>query len=413
MAGAPVPRVLVVSAWLLAALACQPEQTADTDFNLLEGLSVTEAGAVSEAAILPWRLSPSLRVGYIGQDDDQQFVEVSAATVLRDGRILVADAQTGLVRLYGPDGDFLDRLGSRGRGPGEFQSPSSLLLVPGDSVCIWDRTLWRMSVFSPEGEFVRSERYDPTAAGLYPVQGMWPEVVRLSGEGSRLIRLISKGNAKLPGAGDPDLVGLAVHRRGDSRLDLIQVLPREELVEVEAPWGPTLLPPPLAAGPRITLDGQGEWACVGHQATPELLCVDSAGRRIGLRWSSPPRSVWPEDPAIGRWLDETVNAYSGKISGSDVRAMISAVPVPSFYPAFRELLFDTLGYLWVGLGPSTEGTTESEYLVFGPEFRLEGRVVLPMMTVVEIGADYVLGIGRDTLGVEEVMVLTISRQVAR
>jgi hypothetical protein len=129
---------------------------------------------------------------------------------------------------------------------------------------------------------------------------------------------------------------------------------------------------------------------------PELLCASSSGRRIGIRWSSQPRSVSPQDPAIDRCLGQAVNAYAGKISGGDVRAMVSAVPVPSFYPAFRELLFDTLGYLWVGLGPSTQGMAESEYLVFGPDFQLEGRVMLPTMTVVEIGADYVLGVGRDT-----------------
>jgi hypothetical protein len=307
LAGALMPRSLVTAVWLFVTLACQPEGGADADFALLDGLEVVEVGAAGDAPILPWRLSetPSVRVGGDGRGEHHQYVEISAATILRDGRVMVSDGRTGLVRLYGPDGDFRGQLGSRGEGPGEFQAPSSLLLVRGDSIWIWDHTLWRTSVFSPQGVFVRSERYDPTAAGLYPVQGMWPAVVRLSGEGSLLIHLSSKRKAKVPGGDDVDRVGLAVHRYGAAKLDLIGLLPREEQAEVEAPWGATTLTPPLAAGPRITLSREDDWACVGHQSVPELLCVSAAGHRVGLRWSSQPRSVWPGDPAIARWRDET------------------------------------------------------------------------------------------------------------
>ena len=410
-----MPRSFLTAAWLFATLACQPEGGTDAGFALLDGLEVIEVGAAGDAPILPWRLSetPSVRVGGDGRGEHHQYVEISAATILRDGRVMVTDGRTGLVRLYGPAGDFRGQLGSRGEGPGEFRSPSSLLLVRGDSIWIWDRTLWRMSVFSPQGTFVRSERYDPTAAGLYPVQGMWPEVVRLSGEGSRLIHLSSKGKAKVPSGDDLDRVGLAVHRYGATKVDLIGLLPREEQAEVEAPWGPTTLTPPLAAGPRITLGREDDWACVGHQSVPELLCISATGHRVGLRWSSQPRSVWPDDPAIARWRDETGGAYSGKMSDRDVRAMVAAVPAPRLYPAFRDLLFDALGYLWVGLGPTSQGPYESEYLIFGPEFRLEGLLTLPTMTVVEIGADYVLGIRQDTLEVEEVVVFPLSRSAGR
>lgn len=410
-----MPRILVATAWLAVVLACQPEQASDPGLSLLEGVEVNEVGAAADAPVLPWRVSdsPQVRIGGVDQDEHQQFVEISAATVLRDGRIVIADSRAGLVAVYGQDGEFREQLGSRGEGPGEFRSPSSLLAVDGDSILIWDRTLWRTTVISPQGDFVRSERYDPTAADLYPVQGMWPETLRLGGAGSRLIRLIFKSDSKSSRGDDLDLAGLAVHWNGTSKVELIQVFPREEQVEVEAPWGPTTLTAPLAAGPRMAVDRKGDRACVGHQARPELLCVSAAGHRYGLRWTSEPRSMWSGDPALARWKDETVEAYSGKISEKDALDMISAVSPPRFYPAFRGLLFDTAGYLWVGLGPSSDGATEYEYLVFGPELSLAGRLWLPAMTVLEIGVDYVLGIRRDILGVEEVVVSRLSRAVGR
>jgi hypothetical protein len=403
-------RILAL-AGLLATLACQAEETWNGRSAFLEGTEVIDAGPVDDAPVLPWRLgeAPSVRVGGLGRDEEQQFVEISDAAVLSDGRLLVADERTGLVRMFGPFGDFLGQVGSPGEGPGEFRAPASLNVVRGDSIWIWDRALWRMSLFSPEGTFVRSERYDPTAAGLYPMRGMWPESVRLDGQGSRLIRLIRKSMMKASGGVDQDSIGLAVHRYGAETVELTGILPREEQVEVEAPWGPTTLTPPLAAGPRIALGSQDDLACVGHGSAPELRCMDAEGHRVGLRWESGRSAVRPDDPAIARWRDETVEAYSEKISETDVQSMVDAVPVPRFYPAFTDLLFDAEGYLWIGLGPSPEGGSEREYLVLGKDLHLAGRILLPTMDVMEIGAEHVLGVRWDALGVEELVLFSLRR----
>jgi len=398
-------------ACLLAVLACQAQASGDGPSALLDGTEVSDAGSVDDAPVLPWRLgeAPSVRVGGLGRDEEQQFVEISDATVLRDGRLLVADGRTGLVRLFWPTGDFLGQVGSSGEGPGEFRSPASLNVVRGDSIWIWDRALWRTSLFDSAGAFVRSERYDPTAADLYPMQGMWPEGVRLGGQGSRLIHLVRKSMVKVSGGTGQDSVGLAVHRYGAGTVELMGILPGEAQVEVEAPWGPATLTPPLAAGPRIAMSPMDDLACAGHESVSELLCIDAAGHRVGLRWESRPRSVRPDDPAIARWGDETVEAYSEKISETDVRAMMGAVPAPRFYPAFCDLRFDAQGYLWIGLGPSSERQTETEYLVFQPDLHLAGRMALPAMEVLEIGTDHVLGVRRDALGVEEIAVFPLRR----
>lgn len=192
-------------------------------------------------------------------------------------------------------------------------------------------------------------------------------------------------------------------------MDLVGLFPEEAQVEVEAPWGPATLTPPLAAGPRIALDPMDNLACVGHESEPELLCIDRPGHRVGLRWESEPRSVRPDDPAIAHWADETVEAYSEKISETDVRSMIDAVPAPRFHPAFCDLRFDAQGYLWIGLGPPAGGPAGTEYLVFGPDLHLAGRMVLPTVDVVEIGTDHVLGVRREAWGVEEVVVFPLRR----
>jgi hypothetical protein len=215
---------------------------------------------------------------------------------------------------------------------------------------------------------------------------------------------------KVSGRADQDSVGLAVHRYGAGTVELMGILPGEKKVEVDAPWGPATLTPPLAPRPRIALGPMDDLACVGHESVPELLCIDAAGHPVGLRWESRSRSVRPDDPSIQRWRDETVDTYAEKLSEEDVRATIEAVPTPRFYPAFVDLLFDARGYLWIGLGPASEGSSsEREYLVFEPDLHLAGRMVLPAMNVVEIGAAHVLGIRRDALGVEEAVLFPLRR----
>jgi len=65
---------------------------------------------------------------------------------------------------------------------------------------------------------------------------------------------------KVSGGTGQDSVGLAVHRYGAGTVELMGILPGEAQVEVEAPWGPATLTPPLAAGPRIAMSPMDDLA---------------------------------------------------------------------------------------------------------------------------------------------------------
>jgi hypothetical protein len=65
--------------------------------------------------------------------------------------------------VFDETGRFLTRLGRRGGGPGEYETPSVVLILPGDSVLVLDRRLARLTVLSPSYEVVRTA---PAPAGL-------------------------------------------------------------------------------------------------------------------------------------------------------------------------------------------------------------------------------------------------------
>lgn len=67
----------------------------------------------------------------------------------RDGRLVVIEASDASVLWFSEEGRLLRRIGRRGGGPAEFQSPESLALH-GDSVVVWDPALARLTIIGNE-----------------------------------------------------------------------------------------------------------------------------------------------------------------------------------------------------------------------------------------------------------------------
>ena len=91
-----------------------------------------------------------------------------------------------------------------------------------------------------------------------------------------------------------------------------EIIDAEE-VEVEAPWGATLIGPPLASRPKLAYSADENRACFGHQRAREILCVDDDGVRNGVRWVDDARPVAPSDPAILRWRSATMTEFGDKV----------------------------------------------------------------------------------------------------
>lgn len=401
---------------LWGVLACESGDETSAAGGLVQGLDPVEIGPAEAVPLSPWQVgaSPLLRIG--GSDDREShlLVEVGDGTVASDGSVIVADARTGVVRVYDPSGGFLTTIGAAGDGPGEFRSPSDLLIARGDSILVWDQTHWRTSIFSPEGKFVRSERYDPADPGLFPIQGMWPAGVELGPNGAYLVRLLGKANAKgavgaqeVPEEGS---MGFAIHFPETGDLDLVVSLPKKRTVQVEAPWGSQEMVLPLGGEPQAVMDLREVRVCAGYSATPEVFCRDGSDAAIGVSWASAGRPVRAEDPDVAEWRQKTSEAYSLKISRREMEQLLSQVPLPDQEPAFRSLHLDEMGFLWVELSPPEDDRSMREYLVLDRDLDTAGRVQLPSLRLLEIGAEYVLGVRKDSVGREEVVLFSLSRE---
>src|SRR5690606_18121351 len=105
-----------------------------------------------------WTLSaePVVQIGVVEGDPRYQLFNAFSSTRLDDGRIAVLNAGSQELRFYGADGRFLDAVGRKGGGPGEFVMPRRLYRVGRDSLMIYDYGNARFSIHTLDGTFVRN-----------------------------------------------------------------------------------------------------------------------------------------------------------------------------------------------------------------------------------------------------------------
>jgi hypothetical protein len=116
---------------------------------------------------------PPIMPAVLPDGDAPHAVTMPAGVALVNGRIAIVDQSTLTLHLFAPGGEWIASAGGKGEGPGEFSNVYGLTNIGGDSIATWDPNLRRMSVFTSEPKFVRSERFemDPGAPAISRLLG--------------------------------------------------------------------------------------------------------------------------------------------------------------------------------------------------------------------------------------------------
>ncbi|MEN8208818.1 MAG: 6-bladed beta-propeller [Candidatus Fermentibacteria bacterium] len=116
---------------LILALACGEQPAEDVPVD--EGTDETSA---AEEYVLPEAdvyLVLSDSIGIELGDSNYVFGQIAGADITADGEIAILDAQKSFISIYSPSGEFLQRIGRQGSGPGEFQLAVGITFFPFDS----------------------------------------------------------------------------------------------------------------------------------------------------------------------------------------------------------------------------------------------------------------------------------------
>jgi hypothetical protein len=331
------------------------------------------------------------------------FFQVTGAVVHDDGTIVVADGGSRTLRRFGPEGEPMATVGGPGEGPGEFQGISLVAPYPGDSLLVFDLNLRRVSIFGPDGSFGRS--FQLQASDEAP----FGNVRGVHRDGS----LLATGFSQTPQGGPEDgrhwySAPIFVYGPdGAYRSTLSAQAGGESYFERFNGGGFTVFMP---------LFGRSTFVVAG----PEILVVAS-NDRWDLRFFTPEGALThrvrlgdgPPPPVTdalrGAAVERLIENATSNREPADLRRIYEGMEVPPTLPAHARVAVDRLDHVWVErYVPAPE--PDSEWLVFEPDGDLAAQVELPaLFTPHVIGEDFLLGVLRDELDVEQVIRIGLKR----
>ena len=396
----PSPAVIVPLLALTAACGGADADVPDVQTAVRDsaGITIVENSGAGWLPEHGWRVvpEPEVDIGVLEGAPEYQLFRVRGATRLSDGRIVVANGGTKEIRFYSADGEHLRTVGRQGEGPGEFEELSGPWRMAGDSIVAFDWRGLRLSIFAPEGEFVRSERLE-TAEGV-----MFPSPLGVTT--SRTV-LASVGQVFMSGEAQTgvsrDSGSILVYGLDGALQDTLGVFPGSEAyVKSE---GRSMSVRSLAFGRSFQTELQGDRLYAGATDRYEVGVwrTDGTLERL-IRRAHTPVAVTPEH--VGAYKEEQLAALEDAPESrlASTRAILEEMPYPQTFPAFRTLEVDEEGNLWVR-EYDPPGDERSLWTVFDPEGAMLGQVELPEgLTVHAIGPDWILGRWSDDFDVEHV-----------
>lgn len=356
--------------------------------------SVAEVGRIMVGADWVFGNSPELTKGV-------PLSDVRDAKLLHDGRVAIINGVAEEVLVVDPRDDRLQRFGGEGEGPGKVEYIISVWEID-DGIAVYDQFRRALVVFGP-GDSISSWR-----PPRYGVPGpVYPELVIPDGREYFVGDLYVGADHYVA----PDQRGQTSIRRrflfariDQDGVDTIAIVPGDTGI----PKGFGISAQPFGATYGVAKADSGIW--LGDSAIPEVRLWSESGdlKRI-VRWRS------TEDPTLTRRrvraARDRVLAGRSKSVQANIRRTWRDQPFPEEMPAWGRIIQGSDGVLWVSSypGPEAEWTwlgdpyPSLEWLGIGNDGRPVGMVVSPSgLRVTAFSSDFVIGIHRDSLGVETV-----------
>lgn len=343
-------------------------------FSLLPVLALELAA--QPAPVVRWRTTLT-----ISDATDERAAELGKVFGLATdsaGNIYVADIDNSFLVVFGPDGRFRGQVGRKGRGPGEFQGPSGLVIDARQR--LWVRDTERISRFVRDPRTGLLARYD--TAFTQPIFADWYN--------ARASRVASNGDYLHPtpsaAVGAQKRVlrynahglladSLMVPRRPNETTGYARVAINENTGRMLR----GLDVPPFTAIPSWDVTPRGTILSTGGDRY-EIRETDGTGRvlRTIVRPVAPVAIVAAERAeslaAMNRRID-SISVPLSKVEGmsDDVRAR----RLPTHYPAIQSLFAPPDGTTWVRRWAGADQRGTSVFDVFDANGRMQRTVILP------------------------------------
>ncbi len=268
--------------------------------------------------------------------NNELLLEVSAIAIRADGIAYVLDRSSASIVQFGQNGRAIRVFGRKGDGPGEFRSPYRLGLLA-DTLWVSDRTHRRVSFFSADGRFLKSENIMSPASA--------------SSAASAPIALTKQGFAiAIPGSvtvGKEPIVERSVPivriSRKSQAVDTITVMhysDRQPVIQLSV-GRTSYLTDPMPERPLRVVSPDGRLVLVVERTSrtqqvgyARVLIFDSDGRqRLAKTYRTTPVSVSKisRDSILARYVAAYKSSFPSELATK--QAVSNALQLPEFYPS--------------------------------------------------------------------------------
>lgn len=336
--------------------------------------------------------TPVLRLDPPRDSVAHEFTRVSSVRELGDGRLLVVDSRDRALYVASPSSGEVEQLGRTGRGPEEYERPTRLIALSGDSTLLLDpgTRRWLLLVgprivgtLSPSDSVV--ERAGTSVFGA----DRFGDVVSTS----LIDREVVEGDRQR------DRVAVRRTSRRTAQTDTLLVITgAESRVEVETVGGGvrrSILELAMSVPEQVLLFPDG-WLAVARQRPYRIEWRSASGETVAgpaLPWGDPPVTA-AEIEFYRQWLEQQL----GRSIPAPLTGLAFVDVVSPYSPSALQALPNGSVLVARSRWSGSQGT---EYDVVDRRGRLTGQVRLPTnIRIVGVGARHLFTVSVDDDGIE-------------
>jgi hypothetical protein len=341
-----------------------------------------------------WRLREVYNTSPAGSDTELFLAR--AARFLDDGTLAIANSGTREILFLDVNGALRHRSGRAGSGPGEFTAMTALDLDLTGNLIIYDPRELRLTRLSPTGDLLETRRLSSkdATADLHPLAELGDGRIMAVFRDVRVFRATGEGR---------DTVPLIVIDPDGAPWDTLGIWQAQEWAYLEFSQGATRSE--IGFGRRLAYAGRSGRAAVASTDSLDLTIFDTNGE-VAMRivgWGPNAEAAATE---VQRWRDNLLERRSR--APEEIRRWLENIPYRTTYPAFRDLLLDDEGRVWIGIYPRPD--QPQNWLIVGADGRLEGQVTTPAdATPLDAAGGRLALIRRTELDEEYIVVMEIER----
>jgi hypothetical protein len=323
-----------------------------------------------------------------------EFSQITDVAVDSRGHIYASDA-LGEIVVMTEEATLMRRFGRRGFGPGEFESISTVHLLSGDTLYVYDGSASRATVYLPHSAQVAYTVRFPQAGFAFPVD------VRPRSDGF-LLAHFRRINGDVPTSGQrQDDVVRVLNRDGSVHRDSAVIVAEPESIEIREGPGRGFFFPRFARETLVRWGPDGRiYSIWTDSARVEI--HDAKGKAHGSVVVNIP---FPRLPITAGTIDSLAqrNAQGGFTRRTLEQAFRERWQT---WPLVQDMLVDDRSRIWIQ--PVTQGP-QSSWLAFDEQGRQIATLQLPRGTRPRlIRGDRMYAVSTDSLDVESLVVYRLT-----